>query len=263
MNTIKNFFQQKEHVRIFITSLLITFVLSFTIYSVYFYEEPAKIPQKLELPALAYKAVSSTVIILVQEETYYTVGTGFVITKDRLIATNAHVILDEIYQPSELSKIKVVSNLYTEYTVNKLYIDIDNDLALLTVDNNTLPYLETDVNTTPLLGEEILSVGHPQHIYFSVSQGIISQTNVDLNNNLSKFTGKSLSGLKITSIVSPGTSGGPILNRYGYLVGVNVSYDHDNSLFFAIPASTLNKFIKNKKNYEVLDQNLPITPLND
>jgi serine protease Do len=154
-------------------------------------------------------------------------GSGFLVGP-RLLATNAHVA--DAGDP-----VLVVGPVRIPLRV--LRKDRVNDLALLTLD--------ADLSSKPLAlatsqvspGEQIFAIGNPEGLEKTISQGIVS--------GLRRKDDRDL--IQITSPISHGSSGGPILNARGEAVGVAVGILEDGqNLNFAVPITYLRSLIEKK-----------------
>lgn len=144
-------------------------------------------------------------------------GSGFVISTDGVIATNAHVIEDaeriEIHLNTELGTKK--------YAATILLKDESNDVALLKINDdefkgfNSLPY---SILQTTEIGEDVFTIGYPLNSLmganYKVTNGIIS-SNSGLKDDV-RF-------IQITTPIQPGNSGGPLFNKDGNIVGLTTS----------------------------------------
>lgn len=94
-------------------------------------------------------------------------------------------------------------------------------------------------DTIPELGQRIFAIGNPKGLSGTISEGIISGIRVLENNDL----------YQITAPISPGSSGGPVLNTSGDVIGVSVaSLTSGQNLNFAIPAKYVKNLVNNDKN---------------
>lgn len=144
-------------------------------------------------------------------------GSGFIISTDGIIATNAHVISDA--QKIEITLINEFGA--TTYTAIKLLEDKSNDVALLKIDDekfkgfNNLPYSiiqETDI------GEDVFTIGYPLNSLmgdnYKVTNGIIS-SNTGIKDDPRH--------IQTTTPIQPGNSGGPLFNKDGNIIGITSS----------------------------------------
>jgi S1-C subfamily serine protease len=154
-------------------------------------------------------------------------GSAFLVAP-RLLVTNAHVA-------DAGSPVLAVGPVRIPLKV--LRTDEKNDLALLSVDvdltSKPLPLASAAVSP----GEQIFAIGNPEGLEKTISQGIIS--------GLRKRGDRDL--LQVTSPISHGSSGGPILNAKGEVVGVAVGMLEDGqNLNFAVPVAYVRAIIEQK-----------------
>ncbi|MBM3431688.1 MAG: trypsin-like peptidase domain-containing protein [Bacteroidetes bacterium] len=173
--------------------------------------------------------ISSTVTI----ETDIGLGSGFFVGQD-IIATNYHVVEGATtaycYLNNSQNRYKIAGYVAADKSV---------DLILLKVEGLFRPPLKiSSTNVTP--GQKIYAMGSPKGLPATISDGIVS--------GLRDFDGYKL--VQITAPISSGSSGGPILNTSGEVVGVAVGqYVDGQNLNFAIPKSNLELLISFKKAY--------------
>jgi tetratricopeptide (TPR) repeat protein len=154
-------------------------------------------------------------------------GSGFFISNDKVI-TNRHVI--ENAQRVEIS----LMNDKRYVVKGVLAVDGEGDLALLQVDvpGGSVTPLLID-KTTPLEGESIVVIGNPYGLEGSVSNGIVSAVRVIPG------YGKII---QITAPISPGSSGSPVVNMAGQVVGVaTLQAAEGQSLNFAVPSERISQ----------------------
>ena len=152
-------------------------------------------------------------------------GSGFFIASDKII-TNRHVI-----EKSNRVEVHLVDG--KKFTAKGvLAIDGEGDLALLQVDvPQNLAQPLPIVQTTPQEGESIVVVGNPFGLEGSVSNGIVSAV-------------REISGygkiIQITAPISPGSSGSPVVNMRGQVIGVaTLQAAEGQSLNFAVPSERI------------------------
>ncbi|WP_405605798.1 serine protease [Polaribacter sp. Asnod1-A03] len=142
---------------------------------------------------------------------HLTYASGFVIHEDGIIVTNYHVINAKGNLKS--SAIFAVNHDGKVYSVSKvLSASKPNDIAILQLDmrGDKLKYLE--LAKEELVGEDVFVMGHPFNKTFSMSKGIVSRKYIKNSNNMLKMS--------VTADFGIGSSGGPVVNSYGDLVGV-------------------------------------------
>lgn len=142
-------------------------------------------------------------------------GTGFVISKDGYIATNAHVVEGANRITVDLLD---SSGQSRRYEAIPIVTDSKNDVAVIKIEDDsfkhfkTIPYtLEPRAN----IGAEVFTIGFPLNSImganYKVANGIIS-AKTGINDNISEY--------QITVPIQPGNSGGPLINKDGNIVGI-------------------------------------------
>jgi S1-C subfamily serine protease len=155
-------------------------------------------------------------------------GSGFIVTDDGIIITNFHVMEDAYSAQINFSGVifegvRLIAGL-PEF-----------DLALVKIDALGLPGLSFGDSDVVKDGESIVAIGNPLGLERTVSNGIISAVRVLEN----------ITMLQITAPVSLGSSGGPILNEYGQVIGVTTlatSWGAQN-VNFAVPIKYIQSVI--------------------
>ena len=161
----------------------------------------------------------------------FSLGSGFIINEQGYILTNAHVI-------QNATDINVVlSEGRKTYPAKIIGADRLTDTALIKIETDSplkaLPLADSDSLRT---GEMVLAMGNPLGLRHSVTSGIISakeRLSPQLNEKLVDF-------VQTDSAINPGSSGGPLLNLYGEVVGINTALvSQAQSIGFAIPINTV------------------------
>jgi hypothetical protein len=161
------------------------------------------------------------------------VGTGFILSSDGLIATNLHVIEGE-------SSIHV--KLYkdpTEYPATVIVgVDKGHDLALLRITpKKPLPVLHLGDSSAVSAGDRIYAIGNPLGVFdYSITDGLISQV---------RPLSADLTILQISAAISQGSSGGPLFNQFGEVIGVTTAIiTQGQAINLAVPANYLRPMMK-------------------
>ncbi len=175
-----------------------------------------------ELSQLALEAVAYI-------ETPFAQGSGFAISADGLIVTNFHVM-----QGADTATVTIGGKTYNNVTV--VASSHEYDLAILSIPAQDLVWLPLARNTNATsVGEQVLAMGNPQGLQGTVSDGIISAMDRQLD-------GITFGLIQTSAPVSPGSSGGPLLNMKGEVIGVNaLSYLAGQNLNFAIPVELVHQ----------------------
>jgi S1-C subfamily serine protease len=170
------------------------------------------------------------------------IGSGFIISDDGLIITNKHVVdfMDAEYN--------VLTNDGKEYTVDKIYRDSLNDLAILKINAKNLTPLPLGDSSKLQLGQTTIAIGTPLGEFRNtVTTGVISGLGrgITAGSPFEGYVEKLDNVIQTDASISPGNSGGPLLNSNGEVIGVNtaVSASGEN-IGFAIPSNVVRDLIE-------------------
>lgn len=169
-------------------------------------------------------------------------GSGFIISEDGYIITNNHVI-----DGAEKVNIKLKGS-DTEFPAEIVGVDDIMDVALLKISVKTkLPYAEFEENSNQKVGDIVIVAGNPYNLGISVSTGIISALNRNLQ--MSSFD----NFIQTDASINKGNSGGPMFNTIGKVIGLTstiYSPDGENvGIGFAMPVNDLLPIIEELKKY--------------
>jgi serine protease Do len=135
-------------------------------------------------------------------------GSGFIISTDGYILTNAHVV-------DGAKKITVKVSDKREFTAKLIGADSKTDIALLKVDASSLPTVKIGNPNSLEVGEWVAAIGAPFGFDNSVTQGIVSAKGRNLP------TDSYVPFIQTDVPINPGNSGGPLFNLNGEVVGIN------------------------------------------
>lgn len=160
-------------------------------------------------------------------------GTGCIIDESGIILTSSHVI-------DGAKNIIVETSNGEEYKATVLFSKgIEKDLALLKITpKKSLPSVKLGDSSTVKVGQQILAIGNPFGFSGTLTTGIVSR--IDYKRNK----------IQTDAAINPGSSGGPLINVNGEVIGISQSiYNPDNNksnigIGFAIPVNTAKDFIK-------------------
>ena len=192
---------------------------------------------------IAKKALAATVYLEMKNSTGTTLGfgSGFFV-KPNQIATNFHVI-----EGAAQGTAKLVGK-DTRYQIEGIVAtDKDNDLALLKVTVSGVTPLSLGDSDTVNIGAKVYVAGNPKGLEGTFSDGLISRRE--------RYPKKRL---QMTAPISPGSSGGPVLNSAGKVIGISVSVHRAldaQNLNFAIPSNYLKALLGEARPAKPLSQN--------
>lgn len=164
------------------------------------------------------------------------IGTGFVIDDDGHIVTNAHLV----YGASEIMISKGEKDMLQAKIVG---VDPISDLAVikLKVPGVQLPKAQLGNSGKLAIGEEVLAVGYPLGIGKTATRGIISA--MERVVPLSTFSWM-IPFIQTDAAISPGNSGGPLVNRCGQIIGINtLCVEKGQNINFAIPIDIVHELV--------------------
>ena len=164
------------------------------------------------------------------------VGTGVVLSQDGYIITNYHVIAG-----CDTAAVLVTDGYDVDTPYEALLVggDMDRDLAVLKIDAQGLTPAEFGVSDHLRVGDKVYAIGNPLGLELraTFTDGIVSAVNRDVD-----VDGVTMTLIQTNAALNSGNSGGPLINQYGQVVGVNTikmmgGDDTVEGLGFAIPTS--------------------------
>jgi serine protease Do len=158
-------------------------------------------------------------------------GSGFVVKAEGWIATNFHVLA------ASGTEIKVVLRDGTSTKVKAVIAaDPDHDLALLAIDKRGLPELMLADTDGVKAGDPVVAIGHPMGLEDTVSDGLVSAV---------RKIEPGLTLLQISAPIAPGSSGGPLIDNRGRVIGIATAVSREGqNLAFGVPADYLKELMK-------------------
>ena len=161
-------------------------------------------------------------------------GTGFVVGANGLIATNAHVV-------SSCVELRVRDSNAREYRAVLVRQNVERDVALITAPSVTAPAVTLGSTRELVAGTRILAVGHPEGFEYTVSDGIVSAIRVLAPNRRL---------LQLTAPISPGSSGGPVADFSGRVIGMTTMYfERGQNLNFAVSAEDIADLMRDETRF--------------
>ena len=179
---------------------------------------------------IARKAFGSTVLLVMEDSNGQplSLGSGFFVRDDE-VASNLHVV-----KGAARGYAKIVGQK-TKYDIEGITaVDPERDLVVLKISGAGVQELALGNSESVHVGETVYAVGNPQGLEGTFSQGIVSSIREVGTDKI----------LQITAPISPGSSGGPVLNSKGEVIGVSVAtFRGGQNLNFAIPSNYLKALV--------------------
>ncbi|MGN1404193.1 MAG: trypsin-like peptidase domain-containing protein [Ruminococcus sp.] len=140
-------------------------------------------------------------------------GSGIILSEDGYIITNAHVLTNG-------KSFRVITSDEKEYAAQVVGSDAKTDLAVIHIDATGLPAATMGNSDEVVLGEAVVAIGNPAGLTGSVTNGIVSGLNRKIR---SDATGYDMNCIQTNAAISPGNSGGALVNMYGQVIGITSS----------------------------------------
>jgi len=157
-------------------------------------------------------------------------GTGFAISNEGYIITNAHVLSGATYTTA-------ITSDRDSYPMTLIGFDPVFDIALLRINKNLETLTFADSNSI-VVGQKVIAIGNPLGLSFSVSEGIVSAVNRPGSNNIDAY-------IQTDAALNPGNSGGPLINKEGKVIGINNFKVTGESLGFALESNYIKETVNN------------------
>ena len=180
------------------------------------------------------------------------IGTGFVVSKDGYIITNAHVVSESGQTASDVTvTFKGSGDQTTDVAATIVGVDETTDVALLKIDPSQAPTLtpvKLGDSSQVAVGEPVVAIGNPLGLDFSLSTGVVSAVGREIQSP----NGATISNaIQTDASINPGNSGGPLFDSSGAVIGINeqiASQSGGNEgIGFAVPINTAVKVMEQMK----------------
>ncbi len=194
-------------------------------------------------PAQVYaKNVNAVVAVSSQTSS----GSGFIISTDGYVVTNYHVI-------ESGGALRVITSQKQEYTAQLVGYESSNDLALLKIKADNLPYVTIGSSNAVAVGDQVVAIGNPLgELTSTLTVGYVSA-----KDRVVDTEGTAMNMLQTDAAINSGNSGGPLFNMYGEVVGITTAkYTGSSSsgatiegISFAIPVDDVAGMIEDLRVY--------------
>lgn len=160
------------------------------------------------------------------------IGSGFIVREDGVIVTNYHVI-------NMAADIKIKIGSRVTNVEGLLHVDPENDIAILKVEGEGYPKVKIGDAHKAQVGEKVYAIGSPKGLENTISEGILSGIrDVDSERKI----------LQMTAAISPGSSGGPVFNSRGEVIGIaTFLIAETQNLNFAMPINLITAGLSKKE----------------
>ena len=194
----------------------------------------------LSLQAIYEKNIDSVVSITASHPRGASTGTGVIVSRDGYVVTNFHVIEDAQSVTVQLTDDRILE-------ARLVGQDPISDLAVLYVEAPELQEAEFGDSSTLRVGDTVAAIGDPlgTKLRGTLTDGIVSAINRDVT-----VSGRTLTLIQTNAALNSGNSGGPLINCYGQVVGINTmkvgtyaSASGVEGLGFAIPSTTVKEIV--------------------
>jgi len=162
-------------------------------------------------------------------------GSGFLISSTGLVVTNRHVVEGS-------AEVSVTTSRGEGISSSDIFVDTDRDLAIIRLPGGPYPFLRVADPGSLAIGQEVVAIGSPLGLQNTVTRGILSSFRKT----------DTVVYLQTDAAISPGNSGGPLLNSRGEVVGVNtlkIVGGSASGLGFAISCGDLIDLLSRNFNY--------------
>ena len=205
-------------------------------------ESVENIPQEggMSLQDIYEKNINSVVSIICTYHSVSSTGTGVILSPDGYIVTNAHVVEDA-------HEITIRLTDDREFSAELVGSDAVSDLAVLYIEAADLTAAEFGNSEILRVGDSVVAIGDPLGVDLrgTYTNGIISAINRDV-----AVKGRTMTLIQTNAALNSGNSGGPLINCYGQVVGINtmkIGAFTDSAgvegIGFAIPSATVKEIV--------------------
>jgi len=173
-------------------------------------------------------------------------GSGFILTENGYVVTNAHVV-------DGASSITVTTHAGEELKAKLMGSDATNDVAVLKVEAEGLPAVSVGSSTDLIVGDQVVAIGNPLgELTSTMTVGYVSAKDRDVNTD-----GSTINMIQTDAAINSGNSGGPLFNMKGEVVGITTAkYSGSSasgasieSIGFAIPIDDVIGMLNDLKDY--------------
>ena len=181
-------------------------------------------------------------------------GSGVIVNENGYIVTNNHVVQD-----ADVVEVTLYDN--RTYKAEVIGTDPDTDIALIKINEKSLPHLSFVDSDKSRVGEWVLAVGNPFNLNSTVTAGIISAKGRSINilqRNSQEGNTAIESFIQTDAAINPGNSGGALVDLNGGLLGINTAIASPTGSYsgygFAVPSNIVSKIVEDLIQFGVVQR---------
>ncbi len=177
------------------------------------------------------------------EEKEISSGSGFLVSADGYVVTNKHVVSEQGVDYT------VISSDGTKYPAAVVAVDPTNDIAVVKIEGAEFSYLEFGNSDKLQVGQSVIAIGNALGEFSnSVSVGVVSGLARSIQAGDGYGRSEQLQGvIQTDAAINFGNSGGPLLNLYGQVIGMNVAMAAAENIGFALPSNSVRTVVESVK----------------
>ena len=195
----------------------------------------------------AYKKTAASVVFVMTKKSF---GSGSIIDRRGYVITNWHVVKDfpevvVIFKPKDSAELKKE----LAFTAKVIKINKICDLALLKINTppKNLPHFQLGASNTLSVGMDVHAIGHPKGEIWTYTKGFISQIRSGYKwTTKDNFVHKA-KVIQTQTPINPGSSGGPLFDNQGRLIGINSFLVPGGALNYAVAVEEVKAFVRKEK----------------
>ena len=209
---------------------------------------PSEVYEQNVNAVVAITSTTTTTNYFGQASSTASSGSGFIITEDGYVVTNAHVVVDD---DIAADSIEVVLTDGESYAAELIGYDSDNDVALLKIEASGLDTVTIGDSDELVVGEMVCAIGNPLgELTNTLTVGYVSALDREINTD-----GTPINMLQTDCAINPGNSGGPLFDMNGNVIGITTAKYSSSSdttlegLGFALPINDVMEIVADLQQY--------------
>ena len=199
----------------------------------------------------AYKKAAASVVFVMTNKGF---GSGSIIDGEGHVITNWHVV-ENFAQAVVIFKPKGSAELKKElaFVAKVIKVDKARDLALLKINMRPkkLPHFQLGASSALSVGMDVNAIGHPKGQVWTYTKGFISQIRPGYTWTTEDGVAHKAEVIQTQTPINPGSSGGPLFDNQGRLIGINSFRFPGEALNYAVAVNEIKAFLRREKKQKV------------